>query len=134
MVAGLDLAVDDERVVVEAGLALDCRGNEIVVEERTTLALPADGTTWYLLLSSTEIPAAPVPLLVSGGADGIVHSRIAEGWSLAWAAEDPGRGHLQREGRWQACGEAHGIALGRLRRTRQRWRRLDPRYRVRRAK
>lgn len=136
VVAGLELAVDDERVVVEAGLALDCRGNEIVVEDRTTLALPSDGPTWYLLLSGTESPTSPVPVLDPGdtGGTGVVCSRIVEGWSLAWAAEDPGQGHLQREGRWQTCGEAHGIALGRLRRTRQRWRRLDPRYRVRRAK
>jgi hypothetical protein len=131
----LDVAVEGRQVVVTAGMALDCAGNEVVVPDRDALSLPSGRAAKYLLLSWAEQPAAPVPVLeepAGPAATANAPSRIAEGWTLTWAAADPGRAHRRRDGKWETCGDAHGVALGRLLWTRGRWR-LDRRFRVRRA-
>ncbi len=135
VVLGLDVTVENRQVVVTAGMALDCLGNEIVVPDSDALPLPSGRAATYLLLSWAQQSTAPVP--VPGeppgpAATANAPSRIAEGWTLTWAAADPGRAHRRRDGKWETCGEAHGVALARLLQTGGRWR-LDTRYRVRRA-
>jgi hypothetical protein len=135
VVTGLDLAIEGKEIVVTPGMALDCAGNEVVVPKRDTLRLPLGRTAVYLLLCWAETPGAPVPGLAEPAdtsSMGGVSSRIAEGGVLTWAAADPGRAHRQRGGKWETCGEAHGVALGRLLWTRGRWR-VDRRFRLRRA-
>jgi hypothetical protein len=136
VVTGLEVTLDGHQVVVAEGMALDCQGGEVVVPERAALALPSGRAAKYLLLSRVEIPTAPVPVpgepAESASSLESAPSRIREGWALTWAATDPGRAHRRRGRKWETCGEAHGVALGRLRRTGGRWR-LDRRYRVRHA-
>lgn len=134
VVCGLELSVTGSRVVITPGLALDCMGNEVVLSELLSLDLPTSasaGVAQYVVLSYSEDFADPAP----GDQEsegGLSCSRILESYRHALLPEDPLGGHVRRKGRWLACGSAHGVPLGRLRRTRGGWR-LDPRYRGRQA-
>ena len=134
VVGGLQVSVRPGEIVVAAGLALDCAGNEIEVPRPTAWALPATGKTAYLTLAFAERPVQPVAVPAGPSPDddaGAEYSRVEEGWVLAYAPEDPSRAHAAPRG--NVCGKPHGIALARLLRARSRWQ-LDRRYRFGRAR
>ena len=136
VVGGLQVSMSQGQVVVGAGLALDCAGNEIEVPEQITWALPAAGKTAYLTLAFAERPVHPVAVPMdpsSGRNEATAYSRVEEGWVLAYAPDDPARAHAEMSRRSTPCGKPHGIALARLLRASSRWR-LDPRYRPGRAR
>lgn len=130
VVGGLQVSLRQSEIVVAAGLALDCAGNEIEVAGPTPWPLPTAGKTCYLTLAFAERPVQPVAVPGDpwSGNDAAVYSRIEEGWVLAYASEDPARAHGSPSRRSNACGTSHGFALARLLRARSRWK-LDPRYR-----
>ena len=136
VVGGLQVSVSQGQIVVAAGLALDCAGNEIEVPGPISWALPAAGKTAYLTLAYAERPVQPVAVPVDPSSEDdakTAYSRVEEGWVLAYAPEDPVRAHAAPRGRSNACGKPHTIALARLLRARSRWQ-LDPRYRPGRAR
>lgn len=136
VVGGLRVSVSQSEIVVAAGFAIDCAGNEIEVARPTPWPLPTAGKTCYLTLAFAERPVHPVAVPVdpsSGNDEGTAYSRVEEGWVQAYAPEDPTPAHAAPRGRSNACGAPHGIALARLLRARSRWQ-LDPRYRPGRAR
>jgi hypothetical protein len=132
VVCGLEVRVGRGEVKIAPGLALDCRGEEVVLSAPATVRLPSASpvaSTLYLLITPAEEPADPSP-----ATDEVTeYSRVIEGSCLALDPEDPNAGHLRRQGRGQPCGKAHGVPLARLRWIRGRWR-TDPRYRRGRAR
>jgi hypothetical protein len=132
IVDGLALTIDQPEIVVAPGLALDCNGDEIVLPTPYVLLLPTcppSPSIQYLLITATEEFADPIPAPdTSESEPQTAHSRIQESARLTFAVADPAKGHPRRRGRCRPCGESHGVALGRLRWSRGRWR-LDPRYR-----
>ena len=133
IVCGLDLDVNEAQVTVAPGMALDCYGNEIILQRPTTVLLPADEPVQrlYVVIHYEECETDPVP---SVGAPFHFdtkleqYSRITETFLLKLAVENPAHGHVRRKGRCQPCGSPHGVSLGRLRRLKRRWR-IDTRYR-----
>jgi hypothetical protein len=116
VVGGLTVSVGREEIVVAPGLALDGLGNEIEVCEPARRALPTSSRPCYLTVALAEHDTDPV-------GDPPVYTRVEEGWVLAYEDREPPR---------TPPGPAR-IALARLLRSRRGWR-LDPRYRVRRAR
>lgn len=136
MVGGLRVSVSRGGIVVAAGFAIDCAGNEIEVDRPTPWSLPTAGKTGYLTLAFAERPVHPVAVPAdpaSGNDEGTAYSRVEEGWVLVYASADPARAHAAPRGRSNPCGTPQGIALARLLRARARWQ-LDPRYRPGRAR
>ncbi len=134
VVCGLELSVTGSRVVITPGLALDCRGNEVVLPELLPVDLPTSasaGVAQYVVLSHGEDFSNPAPSDQEPEGS-LRYSRVLESYRHELLAEDPLYGHPRRKGRWLACGSAHGVPLGCLRWTRGRWR-LEPRYRGRQA-
>ena len=140
VVGGLEVSVEGtgsgSMVHVGPGVAIDCRGDEIVVCERIAHPIPTGRGVPILVLRSAEreIDPAPYPPLDGVGdttsdiSSRIVMLRVEEGWELGYEPDDPLRGHRREVGRWTACGEGHGIGLARLRLVRSRWK-LDARFR-----
>jgi len=138
IVGGLELSVRPKEIMMAPGFALDCLGNEIEVEEPTRWPLPGAGrgTACYLTLAFAEREVDPVPVpgdSSNGGGESVAYRGVAEGWALAYAPEDPARGHGRAGRGSDPCGRPHGIALARFLRAGARWR-ADPRYRPRRAR
>lgn len=106
VVCGLNIVqVEDDTVSVEAGLALDFCGREILVDEPVTRRLSeldgfsdyekdADsGSYLYLCIEYEEYEKHPVYSVAGSGADGNAQcSRIAEGYHLYLTGQEPEKG------------------------------------------
>jgi hypothetical protein len=98
--SGLDTTVGGGTVTVSPGLALDRRGNEIIVNRSIALKIPGGRKPVFLLLEYLEKETDPVP-----AGHGMQASRIEEGFRLAFASvPSPGAVPLakltRRSGRW----------------------------------
>lgn len=128
IVSGLEVGVSPRRneLLVSAGLALDCAGNEIVVPEPLAQPLPSpkSESSIFLTIHYHEIKTDPTP--VPGGDDECQYAHSAETFVLSFESQNPNQGHRHLRGRWQSCGEPHGLAIARLRNTSGQWR-LDRR-------
>jgi len=132
IVGGLQISVGREEIVVAPGFAIDCFGNEIEVEQPSRWPLPDASKACFLTIAFAERAVLPAAVAAdpatSGDGESVAYSRVEEGWLLAYAAEDPARGHPGSTRRPESCGRPHAVALARLVRTGFRWR-LDPRFR-----
>lgn len=126
IVSGLEVSRRRDRLIITAGLALDCEGNEIVVAETQSHPLPQlnSDTSVFLIISYCEKRTNTAP---DFSPDKLSEpTLIEEGFSLAFESSNPNQKHRHQRGRWQACGKAHGLVLARLRQTSGQWR-LDQR-------
>jgi hypothetical protein len=128
IVSGLEASRRRDRIIITAGLGLDCEGNEIVVPETQSHPLPpaSSDTSVFLIIhyceTATNHTLAPSPDNSSEPA------LIQERFSLAFENSNPNQSHRHQRGRWQSCGKPHGLALARLRMTSGEWQ-LDRRLR-----
>ena len=122
IVNGLDVSTDSGGVVVSAGLAIDCRGNEIVLEENQRL-LPA-------AMGSSEVAFVAIKYreVFSGPMIGGESATIVEGSEVVVESQNQNGGHRHLRGRWLPCGEDHSLTVARLKRGQRGWR-IDRRYR-----
>ncbi|HSS19698.1 MAG TPA: hypothetical protein VLL54_06465 [Pyrinomonadaceae bacterium] len=126
VVSGLAVTAGSGKVVVQPGLALDCEGNEILIESTQSVNFTGlvSERVAYLALRYVEQFVDPVPV-ATGGEE---NSSVVESFELAIAQENCNRGHRRLRGRWLPCGTAHALTIAKLRATSQGWR-VDRRYR-----
>jgi hypothetical protein len=113
---------------IEPGLALDCLGNEIVVDEMVSLELPSDlpgSSNIYVCVKYSEKGCHGLVL------DQAVESAamVEESFECALLPDNPQRNHLRKNSRWLTCGRLHAFAIARIRRNSLGWG-LDRRYRA----
>ena len=132
VVSGLGVsAAEGGEVIVDAGIAIDCAGNEIFVCERTRVAICPDTRTCFVILEYLETPTAPAPastdpaVLATGATS---FTRIREGFRLESVVDNPSSGHRGRGPGTPGCGGAHAVCIARIRRKRHRWT-VEPRGR-----
>jgi hypothetical protein len=122
IVSGLSVTVESGKVVVTAGLALDCEGNELVIGTNEILsAPPASWQTAYVNLHFVEQE-------LNKDATTKEATIIREAVALEFAAQNFNSRHRHARGRWLACGSRHPLTIARLRRSAGGWR-VDRRYR-----
>lgn len=106
VVCGLNVVqIESDTISVEAGLALDFAGREILVDEPVTRRLPelegfsayekdTDGGSYlYLCIEYAEYEKSPVYSVASSGTDGgEQYSRIAEGFHIYLTGQEPEQG------------------------------------------
>ena len=127
IVSGLNVTIESGKVVVAAGMALDCEGNELVL-----------GTTGILSAPPASLPAAYVNLHfveqeIVETATANEATIIREAAVLDFARQNFNSRHRHLGGRWLACGNCHALTIARLRRSAGGWR-VDRRYRSPRVK
>jgi|ERR1044072_13696 hypothetical protein len=125
IVSGLNVTVESGQIVVEAGLALDCEGNELVIDVRQSIAAPdsCETSATYLNVRFVETGADFVP-----GGEGEQSDTIIESSELGFATENSNRSHRHLRARWLACGQPHALTIAKLRRGTHGWR-VDRGYR-----
>lgn len=118
IVSGLRVQASSGQIVVEPGLALDCEGNEIVINARQPIVPPTvcDSRTAYLNVRFVENGADVVP---NTGCE--EPSVITESFELAVAQENCNSKHRHLRARWLACGELHALTIAKLRRGPRGW-------------
>jgi len=121
IVTGLKVSVDAGKVVVAAGLALDCEGNELVLAANEILSVPAASLqTAYVNLNFVE---QELNKDTTNEATIIREAVVADFGAQNFNFR---HGHLRQ--RWLACGDCHPLTIARLRKSPGGWR-IDRRYR-----
>ena len=126
IVSGLKVTTDSGKIAVDAGMALDCQGNEVVIGTTQKLSPPAGSDnlhTAYVNIRYTEDSSDSVA--TPGGAQ---VSMIKESFEIVVVQENCNRGHRHLRARWLACGEPHALTIAKLKHSSQGWR-VDRRYR-----
>lgn len=128
IVSGLEVSQRQDKLIVTSGLAIDCEGNEIVVAEPIKQPLPEISggvTTIFLNVRYSEKETKPdgTDRNPNGSCEQIL---IEESFVTAFESRNSNQHHRHVKGRWQACGEPHGLVIARLRRSSGQWR-LDRR-------
>ena len=125
IVSGLNVKVESKQIVVEPGLALDCEGNELVVDVKHLIVPPgtSDSRPKFLNVRFVEVGADLVPC-----GEGEEPATIVEGFEFALAAENSNRSHRHLRARWLACGQPHALTIAKLRLGAHGWR-VDRAYR-----
>lgn len=121
IVSGLKVTIESGEVVVAAGLALDCEGNELLIPANEILsAPPAVWQTAYLNLLFVERELNKDATNEA--------TMIREAAALDFAGQNSNSNHRHLRRRWLACGKCHPLTIARLRRSAGSWR-VDRRYR-----
>jgi hypothetical protein len=122
IVAGLKVSIAAGNVVVAAGLALDCEGNELLLGANETLSVPsASLQTAYLNLNFVEQQ-------LNKDATTNEATIIREVAVPDVGVQNFNFRHRRLRGRWLACGNCHPLTIARLRKGAGGWR-VDRRYR-----
>ena len=120
IVSGLNVTERSGRIIVQPGLALDCDGNEVLVDTVQTIDVGklCDWQTAYLSVSFVEIKTAET---------------ITESFQFDLVQENANQGHRHVRARWLACGQGHALTIAKLRKSAHGWR-IDRGYRPPRLK
>jgi hypothetical protein len=123
-VSGLEVSIPEdtaESIVINAGVAIDRIGNEIILPSAVQCPLPKEGEILYLVLHWAERETDPVPT-PGGETEGnqLVPSRVEEYAVLKYESEE-------------GENNQHGIILARLQKGPDKWK-VDKQFRVRRVK
>jgi hypothetical protein len=128
VVSGLRVDSINGSIHISAGLALDCEGNEIIVEDSVSVDPPsADCTkkTVFVGVRYFEQQTDKIPVTVSGDLE---CNFTEESFEAILEDENSNRGHRHSGGRWITCGRRHAVTIGRLRKSKTGWV-IDRRYR-----
>lgn len=127
IVSGLKVTIQAGTIVIGPGTAIDCEGNEIVVEATQELSPPPaieDRHVAYVGVRYVEKFCDSVA--TPKGEEAL---RIREGYEIVSGHENHNSGHKHLRARWLACGTSHPLVIAKLRRGPQGWR-VDRRYRA----
>lgn len=126
VVDGLTVRISNDEIVVSAGLALDCEGNELILPEERRLALPGPAGRQWVVIRYVELLVGGVVLL-DGDAE---PSRIKETVVVELSPTNPLAGHGGRLARRVGCGATHALSLASVVRRGARWRVTPAKSRV----
>lgn len=117
VVFGLEVSISNTNVVVVTpGLAIDCAGNEITVEDCLRIAISPSEVTIHVAIRYREIPVRPVPTF-----HGTEFSRIREGAEVVLLENNPSANHQGFGPGTPGCGQAHPLCLARLKWHQSKW-------------
>jgi hypothetical protein len=129
IVTGLKVSVSAGQIIVEPGLALDCEGNEVIVDTEQSILTPAsfDKRNWFVNVRFVEWDDDKDEALPTYGSEEVCNAAtITEGFLLTVSVENFNRNHRHLRARWLACGRPHALTIAKLRHGS----RIDRGYRV----
>jgi hypothetical protein len=132
IVSGLKVSVSSGQIVVEPGLALDCEGNEVIVDTEQSILTPAsfDKRNWFVNVRFVDWDDDKDEALPTYGSEEVCNAAtMTEGFLLAVSVENLNRRHRHLRARWLACGQAHALTIAKLKNSSHGWR-VDRAYRV----
>jgi hypothetical protein len=124
VVCGFEVRVRKEKIIVSPGVAVDCAGNEVILETQEVLELPPAQRQFYVTAVYTETLVNPVPTLIPGGIspeEQLQYSLVQEGCLIEISGEDPAKEHEGIGPSTPGCGISHPVPLARIRHTQGGW-------------
>jgi hypothetical protein len=126
IVSGLKVNSTSGMISVEAGMALDCQGNEVVIGTTQLLPTPASIDNWRIAYVNIRYGEDNSDLTITQGV--AQASTIKESFKIVITQENCNRAHRHLRARWLACGQPHALTVAKLKHSSQGWR-VDRRYR-----
>ena len=119
VVAGLEVSVEQGgTVVVQPGFAIDCAGNELIVEAEVRLSLAGLAGRQHVVVRYEEVAeGSAVPTLGSA-----VAPLVRESSQIALSPANPAAGHRAMGCGTPGCGQAHPVGIAVLTQKGDRWR------------
>src|SRR2546423_1758383 len=109
IVSGLEVTTDSGKIAVDAGMALDCQGNEVVIGTTQLLSPPASSDNWRTAYVNIRYAENSSDSVTTQGV--LQASIIKESFEIVVAQENCNRGHRHLRARWLACGEPHALTI-----------------------
>jgi hypothetical protein len=127
VVAGLTVDIaDGNAVVIQPGLAIDCAGNELVLESEVRISIAVDCERQYAVLRYVEVGTDEIPN--SQGQP--TFSRTEETACAELQPSNPSAGHRGIGPGSPGCGQAHSVLLATISRHHMHWRVVSRRKRA----
>ena len=122
IISGLKVSARAGQITVAPGIALDCEGNELVVDSAQSLVPPdADGNC-VRFVNLQFVVRHPSGMFKTDAGESI------ESFQLLIDHENCNRNHRHLRARWIACGQAHALTIAKLKLSSGKWR-LERAYR-----
>jgi len=119
VVAGLGVSVEQgEAVVVGPGFAIDCAGNELIVDTEVRLGLAGLGGRQYIAARYAEVGEAPAVPTTGLPA----FTRVRESTQIEISHLNPAAGHRGMGCGTPGCGQAHAVGIAVLTKKDDHWR------------
>ncbi len=91
IIDGLHLSIEDGKLTIQPGFALDCLGREIIVPQSVVLDLPKEKHPVFVVFRYKEVKTDPVPAISGsdeigegGASQGVNYSRICRYTRPPW--------------------------------------------------
>lgn len=122
-VSGLELSLDSasRQVTIRPGCALDCAGNELIVESPSTFDLDMRESMLFLALQHHQQPVEPSPRPAGDADEPLVYNKIEEYTLAKLYSRDPQPHALVPGQPGATCGEPHPLVIAVLVRTDRGW-------------
>jgi hypothetical protein len=118
VIAGLHVGLrSGPSIVVEPGIAIDCAGNEVVLEAPQTIAIADLVGRHFVVVRYVEVPTGE-----EVGLEGADYSRVREAACVELSATNPDAHHRGMGRGTPGCGQSHGLCLAVLSQRGSRWR------------
>jgi hypothetical protein len=125
VVSGLGVRAQDDGIVVDPGVAIDCSGHELVLTTPVVVAVPGRVRDAFVTLKYAEEMVRPVPVpmpaSINPGDPPVQFSRIREGCVVELLENDPTGNHKGMGPRSPGCGALHPLPIARLTKKARRW-------------
>lgn len=134
IVSGLKVTMKAGQIIVEAGLALDCAGNEILIGTPQSIAPPPPVPIASSPAVSSPDASSPDVLCTDNPASSsavagqsaflnvrFAEDSTAESFAFEVGRENCNRGHRHVRARWLACGQPHALTIAKLRHRSHGW-------------
>ncbi len=130
IVSGLNVTVNSGQIAVEPGLALDCEGNELVIDTGQSI-VPPPNADWHTAFVNLRFVSACADRKAIAETEEPCDAMVfmGESFEVAVAPENSNRGHRHLRARWLACGQPHALTIAKLKYKSQGWR-VDRSYRA----
>lgn len=121
VVHGLTVSATHSCICIDPGIAIDCAGNEILLDSPAQNNIPKELTEFYVTVKFTETLIKPVPALSPDSIQG-EFSRIREGCHVELVADDPTVDHNEFGVGTPGCGCHHAVSIAHVSAERREWR------------
>ena len=122
VLAGLRVAVDGQELVVSPGVAIDCQGNELVLEAEYRQPLTDKSGRHFVTVRYAEVPGPPVPILGDSPEDCSEPDYTEETVTIEVQQSLPACPSHTIDANLQGCAELHAICLATITLRDSRWR------------
>lgn len=125
--SGLEVSCDESTVTVSPGVAIDCAGNEIILDDPVDLDLPEKSKErHFVVVEYSETTCDPVPALDAEAGNALEDSRIEEEYRAYLSRADPGTDQTCGEPGTPGCGGPHPLCIACVEETLAGWTVCEP--------